>query len=150
MIASGSYKARGTELRFSKSPDKGTECAVVVLRLEDGPDKGAHIEWVGWLTEKTVERTGASLTLMGYDGNDPATVGKNEVSAVVEHESFTRANGEQSVRARVAWINDPNGAGRFQQMTAPEIAGAKDRLRAAMMAFKAKANALAPADEKLF
>ena len=149
MIATGTYRARGLSLTFSKSPEKGTECAVVMLRLEEGPDKGANIEWVGWLTEKMTERTASSLALMGYDGVDLASVSKSEVIAVIEHEEFTRANGEKGARARVAWINDPGGAGRFQQMSGTEVAGAKDRLRAAMTALKAK-GAAAPQDEKLF
>lgn len=151
MIASGSFKARGTELAYAKSPDKGTPCVTVTVRLEEGPDKGSLIDWVGWLTDRTIARTGESLALFGYDGEDPKTVGLKEVIVVIEHEEYDRTNGEKATRARVAWVNDPNGAGRFQQMTAPEIAGAKDRLKAAMTAAKAKQPPSAvAADEKLF
>ena len=138
MIATGNFAAKGAApLEFVKSPEKGTPGVKVAVELKAGPNTGERIEWVGWLTDKTTHRTGESLTLMGYDGSDPATVTRKEFIAVIEHETYNNAAGEQKTRARVAWINDPSGGGRMDPMTAPEVAGAKERLKAAMAAAKA-------------
>lgn len=154
MIATGNYRARGIAGRFSKSPEKGTPCVEVDLRLEEGPDKGAHITWVGWLTDGTIARTAEALGLMGADIDDLSTVGRQEVVAAIEHETFTRKNGEQGQRPRVAWINDPKGGGRMEPLSAPEISGVKERLKAAAMAARAKAGAppaaVNPDDEPRF
>lgn len=150
MIATGSYRARGISLDFIESPEKQTPGVKVVLRLEEGPDKGSNIEWIGWLSEKTIQRTGESLSLFGHDGEDASTITRNEVIAVIEHEEYTRKNGEVAHRPRVSWINDPSGAGRFVQMGPAAVAGAKERIKAAMMAAKAKKPAVDPADEPRF
>jgi hypothetical protein len=151
MIASGTFAARGTSLKFAKSPDKGTECVVVMMRLLDGPDKDATIDWVGWLTDKTTARTQEALALMGYDFHDDASVTKNTVQVVIEHEEYERANGEKGLRPRVAWVNNPSGAGRFDTMGAVEVAGVKERMKAAALAAKNKAGApVSDADEPRF
>jgi hypothetical protein len=141
MIATGSFASKAAgPLEFIKSPDKGTPGVKVVVELKAGPNIGERIEWIGWLTDKTTVRTGESLGIMGYDGNDAASVMKKEFIAVIEHETYKNAAGEDKTRARVAWINDPSGGGRLDPMTAPEVAGAKERLKAAMTAAKAKAS----------
>jgi hypothetical protein len=152
MIATGSYAVRAAEpLSFVKSPEKGTPGVKVTLRLEAGPDKGAHIEWIGWLTDATTARTSESLALLGYDGNDPASVMTKEAIGVIEHEEYTKKSGEKAQRPRVAWINDPTGGGRMDPMTPAETAGAKERLKAAFAAAKAKAGKpVDPADEPRF
>jgi hypothetical protein len=74
---------------------------------------------------------------MGYDFHDDSTVSKNVVQVVIEHEGYTRANGETGQRPRVAWVNNPS----FDTMGAAEIAGVKERLKAAALAAKNKAGA---------
>ena len=151
MIATGSYRAIGVSASLEKSPDKGTEGVRVTIRLEEGSDKGAQIDWVGWLTDKTLARTAESLALMGYDGENLETVRSKAFVVVIEHEAFTRNNGESATRARVAWINDPTGGGRMDPMNVAEVAGAKARLKAAMALAKQKsAKPLDPADEPRF
>lgn len=147
MLATGSYDAKGVSLSFGKSPEKGTPCVIVKLQLLEGPDKGATTEWVGWLTENTEARTGESLRLMGYDGVNDASVGANVFSAVIEHEPYTKADGTPAERDRVAWVNARGAAGRFQQMSSAEVSGAKERLKAAMTALKAKSPVSAAADD---
>jgi len=122
----------------------------VKVRCEylEGPNKGQSIEWIGWLSEKTVARTGESLEIMGYDGSDPETVTKNTFQGVTELEDYTNTAGETKQRPRLQWIN---GASRMVAMNAAEVAGAKDRLKSALMALKAKAGKPAtPEDEPRF
>jgi hypothetical protein len=124
MIAEGTYKARGVSMSDCSSGEKGTPGYTVTLRIEDeGPNKNAMIEWVGWMTEKTEARTAESLVLLGYDGEDYKTVTRNDVMIVVEHETntYTTATGEQKqgTRARVRWINDPARGGASMQPLDP-------------------------------
>jgi len=136
VISQGNYAGRGTVLELIKSPEKGTPGCRVVMQILDGPDKGQTIEWIGWLSDRTSEKTTAALALMGYDGSDERSVSKRDVVLAIEHEEYTRANGESASRARVAWINDPSGGGRLVPMSSTEIAGTKDRLRSAMLALR--------------
>ena len=57
MISSGTFKAHGVKIGMAASSQKGTEAVVVSLELDEGPDKGSRIDWVGWLSEKTAART---------------------------------------------------------------------------------------------
>lgn len=152
MIGTGSFAAKAASpLEFVKSPEKGTPGVQVVVELKAGPNVGERITWIGWLTEATTARTGESLSYMGYDGSDPSSVMKKEFIAVIEHETYQNTAGETKTRARVAWINDPSGGGRMAPMTGPEIAGAKERLAAALTAAKSKKTATGnPADDPKF
>lgn len=63
------------------------------------------VEWRGWLTEKTMERTIESLRLMGWYGDDLYKLKedgalRNEVQITIRHEEF---KGKTS--ARVAFVN---------------------------------------------
>ena len=140
MIGTGSFAAKAVSpLEFIKSPEKGTPGVKVVVELQAGENKGERIDWIGWLTDATTARTGESLTLMGYDGSDPASIQRKEFIAVIEHEQYTNKAGESKTRPRVSWINDPSGGGRLDPMSGAEVAGAKERLKAALTAAKAKA-----------
>ncbi len=118
MIPEGMYLARGMSMSDGKSKDKGTlGITVVFLVTQDGPQKGQMLEWTGWLTEKSKDRTAQSLVLCGFDGTDPETIKKNEVLLVVEHEALppdpNNPSAPERKRARVSWVNDParGGAG---------------------------------------
>ena len=149
MIKTGSFAAKAASpLEFIKSPEKGTPGVKVTIELKAGPNTGERIDWIGWLTDKTTQRTGESLTLMGYDGENPASIQKKEFIAVIEHETYNNTAGEEKTRPRVAWINDPSGGGRLDPMTATEVAGSKERLKAALTAAKAKAGKAAAKDDE--
>ena len=101
MIAPGTVKARASTMRFTNSSEKGTPGVEVVFNILEGPDKGTNVVWRGWMTEKTRVRTAESLEACGFDGENDATVTKNEVYIVIEHEEY-----EGKTRPRVAWVND--------------------------------------------
>lgn len=143
----GSYKARAiAPVTIQKSSNKETPGATVSLRLEEGPHKGAIIEWTGWLSEKAKPRTIESLVLMGFDGDDPASVQKNEIVAVLDNETreYTNDAGEKKTvtEARVQWINDPNRAGgaKFLPLNDAEKASIAGEIRAAVAAHKASSD----------
>ena len=131
-----------------KSPEKGTPGVRVMCGYVDGPNAGQTIEWIGWLSDATVARTAESLANMGYDGSDLTTVTKNSFQGVTEEEEYTNTAGEVKSRPRLKWIN---GASRMVAMSSAEVAGAKDRLKSALIAAKAKTSAPSnPADEPQF
>ena len=137
MIGEGSFKARGVSASFGKSNTKGTPCVTVTLRLEDGPDKGQLIDWVGWLTDSTKARTAESLALLGFDGSDLKTCGANEIVVVIEHEEYTTEAGEVKQTARVRWINDPaRGGSRMQAVTPVEQAAMLADIRGLVLSAK--------------
>jgi hypothetical protein len=88
-----------------------TPCVYTTFRIEsDGPSKGSLIDWQGWLTEKTADRVSESLVYCGFDGTDPASVMRNKVKIVIEHEATPDTNPPR-LQARIKWINDPNRSG---------------------------------------
>lgn len=138
MISEGSFKARGIAASMGKSSQKGTLCVSVTLRLEDGPHKGEMIDWVGWMSDATRARTAESLDLLGFDGDDLATTNRNEVIAVIEHEEFTKQNGEVMKTARVKWLNDPKrGGAKFAPLSSGEAQALMGSLRGYVLAAKA-------------
>jgi hypothetical protein len=116
LISEGSYMARGTSLALINSTNKNTPGATVVFAIADeGPFKGKLIEWTGWLTEKTADRTAESLEFCGFDGKDEKTISKNLVQIVIEHETYAKTDEENGtekvyVSAKVRWVNDPGRA----------------------------------------
>jgi hypothetical protein len=137
-IESGTYTMKATgPAKLVKSPEKGTPGIEVICQYMDGPNVGKTIEWIGWLTEQTIARTGESLGHMGYDGSDLSTVTRQCFQGVTEYETYDKTDGSQGERPRLKWIN---GASRMESMSPAEMTGAKDRLRAAMLAVKAKAS----------
>lgn len=121
MIGAGTFKARGVSAALGKSNQKGTPCVTITFRLEEGPDKGQMIDWVGWLTEATKARTAESMAICGFDGADLKTCCAKDVVLVLEHEEYTNTAGEKKVAARVRWVNDPSrGGARMQGVTPVE------------------------------
>ena len=141
MLAAGTFRAHGVKIGMAASSQKGTEAVVVSLELDEGPDKGSRIDWVGWLSEKTAARTAESLALLGYTGEEDGEIrSPNQILAVLEPEDYTNEAGTTIARMRVRWINDLSGAGGgMKPLAGPELAGAKSRLRAALAAQKGRA-----------
>ena len=112
MIPEGDYLAIAiTPLTTGDSSKVKTPCVYTTFRIEsDGPSKGSLIDWQGWLTEKTADRVSESLVYCGFDGTDPASVMRNKVKIVIEHEAIPDTNPPR-LQARIKWINDPNRSG---------------------------------------
>jgi hypothetical protein len=139
LIDEGSYLANGVELSFIVAKT-GTEGATVLFELADG----RRISWTGWLSEKCLARTGESLALCGYDGADDATISRQTVQLVIEHEDYDDPEtGESKTTHRVKWVNDPNrSVGMGEPMTPAQATVAKQRLRGVVLAAaKAKGSA---------
>jgi hypothetical protein len=138
----GAYKAKAVgPVDFQKSSQKETPAAVVQMRIEDGPHKGTTLSWSGWLSDKAKPRTIESLVLMGFDGEDPNSVTKKEVIAVLDNEAYEYKNdaGEtkSGSRARINFINDPERSVGFTPLSDAERAVIAGDIRASVQAHKA-------------
>jgi hypothetical protein len=119
---------------------------------QEGPQKGQTVEWVGYLTDKTKDRTAESLVLCGFDGTDSTTIGKNEVLLVIEHEDYTpdptptNPNPAAQKRAKVQWINDPaRGGAGMVALEGAELAQVDADLRALVFVKREEMNRKAAA-----
>jgi hypothetical protein len=156
LISEGSYMAKALPPRETIFIKAGTGSAGVHLMfqlIDDGPFKGREIEWSGWLTDKTKERTAESLTICGFDGDDEQTVTRNVVQLVIEHESnVSEKSGKTYVNARVKWINDPSRSRtQFTPMDEASRLQAKATLRGLVLASKeARSKSAPPGDASSF
>lgn len=87
--------------------NSGTDFISADFEIVDMDENKFKVEWRGWLTEKTMERTLKSLRLMGWDGDDIyedlSSAKRNKVQIDVRHEEY-----KGKTTARVAFINELN------------------------------------------
>ena len=98
MIEEGQYTARAVGFSFHEAKS-GTKLIRVRFRIESG----IEVEWTGFFTPDTAERTVDSLLYAGWVGGDLATLeglGSTQVKIDVQHEEY---NGRVYPRAR--WVN---------------------------------------------
>ena len=146
----GTYKARATEVMLGNSRTKGTPVVGVQFVVMDGVSAGQKINWNGYLTEKTAERTIESLQHCGWEGDDLSElakglhgINKNEVEIVVEMEAYqgTDADKQGNMYPKVQWVNQPGGRGpKFggDAMDVSQLANFGKRFKGVAMALKAK------------
>ena len=101
-IEAGEYLAKAVETQWCLS-SKGTKSICVRFELLSGDDaKGKFINWYGYFSEKTWERTIESLRYMGFKGDDLTELGElsQEVRIVCVVEEY-----EGREQVKVKWIN---------------------------------------------
>ena len=93
---------------FGETPAKGTAFIRIPLEVVEGPCKGQHITYNGWLTDKNMDRVIKTLaSVFGFDGNlnaladGTATFADKLCSITTEMESY-----EGKLRCKVAWLNN--------------------------------------------
>lgn len=142
----GTYRARATEAQLFEA-NSGTPGINIVFVVTDGPEKGAHVRYTGWMSDRAYERTLESLESCGWKGEDPSELNdglhgldKNEVELVVEMEPY-EGNDERHVGksfARVKWVNRIGGLRVENAMPKDKakVFGAQmaERIRAARLA----------------
>ncbi len=117
LLPPGSYRARAVASHYDLSSQKLTPFAKITFEIIEGPEKGRQIDWIGYLSEKTMERTVESLRNCGYAGNNPeelSNCGPNaiagllprEVQIVTQHKEF-----RGSVSDEVRWVNEVGQSG---------------------------------------
>ena len=100
-IAAGTYKAKPESYQWCYS-SKGTKAICVRFEILDGDDAGTYINWYGYFSEKTWERTVESLKYMGFKGTDLTELGELQemVSLEVINEEYNGKN-----QSKVKWVN---------------------------------------------
>ena len=113
----------------------GTGTPHVAVLFED--INGDRITWYGYLTDKALERTVASLQILGWNpaehGGDIASLNGTGILAGAEAEVVVEAeeyNGD--IQMKVKWVNE-RGGGLGSGMGADEAATFASDLRAKIM-----------------
>lgn len=110
MVPVGTYKAVAKSVKCDESREKRTPYVRIMFEIQEGTEAGQSVEWTGWLTEKTQERTMETIILTcGWKGNDLSALNDGvmngidgDVFIVVEHED-NPDNGK--TYAKVRWVN---------------------------------------------
>jgi hypothetical protein len=119
LLPATTYTAQAVDGYLSHTKD-GKEQIVVKFAIVGGPHDGQSVDWTGFFTERTFDRTIQSLRYCGWRGDDIADltgVDTHEVEIVVEHNEY---NGK--VYPRVAWVNQIGGRARMPAEEAREFA----------------------------
>lgn len=94
-------RARKDSWDLGKSGDK--ECIAVLFDYVDQNGEAGSIQWWGYFTEKTWERTLDSLRYMGWQSDDLGNLDgldANEVELVLDEEEY-----DGKKRLKVQWVN---------------------------------------------
>lgn len=117
-ITPGTKIARPYAGRFIKS-EKGTLGLEVAFKFKEG-DLDETLTWVGWLSEKAMERTMKTLVeVLGFNGDDSVDANSvltnpkalnyaQDVSLVIEMEINPN---DQKQYPRIKWVNQLGGSG---------------------------------------
>lgn len=129
MIEKGRHKARAQGFEFGVSPNKGTK----FIRVPFQTESGESVNWDGYFTEKTLDRTMDSLEHMGWDGQSlsaPRGIGDQDCYIVVDHETH-----EGKTYAKVQWVNSLNGGGLKEEikMDAQTLSALDDEFKADLL-----------------
>jgi hypothetical protein len=94
MIPEGTFSAVARGGTLSESENKKTPQVVVSFEITTAEHAGTTINWFGFLTDKTTERTIESLRYAGWKGSDLADLSDLAkpdtpvVELVIEHEEY--------------------------------------------------------------
>lgn len=154
MTPIGTYRARAMRGEFGESKKKGTAYVRVPFQIVDGEHKGEVVQWGGYFTDKTTERTIESLRSCGctFPGDDVTNLeglGTQDVEVVVEHETYTRDDGEERMVAKVQWVNGLGGIPEEQKMSDTRKRSFASQMKGAIKATsKPRANGAPPAQRQ--
>jgi len=113
MLPEGTFAAVARGATLSESENKKTPQVVVSFEITTAEHAGTTINWFGFLTDKTTERTIESLRYAGWKGSDLSDLSdlsKSDtpiVELVIEHEEY-----EGKTRPKVQWVNRVGRAGK--------------------------------------
>src|SRR4051812_5203366 len=112
MLPAGTFAAVARGAVLTESANKKTPQIVVNFEITTAEYAGNRIDWFGFLTDKTTERTIESLRYAGWRGSDLSDLSDLSrddtpvVEVVIEHEEY-----EGKSRPKVQWVNRMGGRG---------------------------------------
>lgn len=134
MLPEGTFHAVARSAVLSESSKNKTPQVVVTFEITTAEHAGTKIDWFGFLTDKTTERTIESLRYAGWKGADLSDLSDLErddtpvVALVVEHEEY-----EGKTRAKVQWVNREGGRGAAA-LPAAQAKAIAEKMRGAIAA----------------
>jgi len=100
----GKYKAQCNAYEYAESKTGKTHIA---CRFEISADDGKkYINWMGFFTEKTRERTFESLRYMGWNGKSLSELGPMNLHVELD---VVNEEWEGREHSKVAWVNSAKG-----------------------------------------
>jgi hypothetical protein len=126
-IEPGKYIGRATAAVRSRSSN-GNERVVVSFVITQGKYDGKICTWLGYLTEKTADRTLESLRTCGWTGNDIDNldgIEANEVELDVRHNQNPETG---KTHVEVRWVNALGGFRNRMSSNDAFAARIRDRL----------------------
>lgn len=137
----GTFKARAKRDEWTfGATDKGNEYIAVLFEVTQGEHAGHTLQWRGFFTDKTVDRTLDSLRHCGWDGDDIMRLDgldRNEVEIVVEEETYDdKQTGERKTVSKVQWVNRPARVRVQNELTGQSLAAFAARFRGKAVAHK--------------
>lgn len=141
MIQAGTYIAHATQWELGLTKE-GREQICVQFEILEGDYAGYTLNWFGYFTDKTTERTIQSLRYCGWKGDDLQNLdadgmGTLQVQIVVEMEEATEGKSAGKTFPKVRWVNRLGGGGPIK-LERPMDTNQK-RMFAARMKLHAKA-----------
>ena len=141
----GTYIAKAIGGSFGNSSQKGTPGVAITFQVKDSTDR---VTWIGWMSEKTIERTMDTVAMLGFredlDVKDnkfgPEHLADKEVEIVVEMEPSQKD--PMKSYPKVAWVNELGGA-KFGGLSSTGNAVPKN-LKAMLAAARARTGQKAP------
>lgn len=137
MIQAGTYLAKPVAGAFDNNNKNKTLGVGVQFQIKNTTEK---VWWVGWLSEKAMERTCQTLALLGFDEsktpkleNGKATFDGSyfdpsaEVEIVIELEKYIAKDGTEKTRPKVQWVNQPGGS-KFGKIEPQELTSELTRI----------------------
>jgi len=134
MIDEGEYTAKATQWDWGFAGTDNKKQVVIQFEIVEGPFAGHVINYYGFFTDKTKQRTIESLRYCGWKNDDIMAMdgmGDLLVRIVVKHEPW-----EGKVNAKVAWVNRLGGGGPIKLEKPMDMA--QKRMFAAEMRMLAK------------
>lgn len=134
MSYAGTHRARAKE--WALDVQGGKECIVVRFEFVGGQHEGRSIQWWGYFTEKTEDRTIESMRHCGWDSDSLAeldSLGNNEVDLVIEDEEY-----QGKWRSKVKWVNRLQRLNVKAPMNQAQLSAFAARMRGKTVASKQK------------
>lgn len=125
----GTYRAKAIDFDFGVA-GTGTDQIAICFELTEGDCEKEQINWYGYFTEGTAERTIKTLRDLGWTGDNLATMGiedlSEEVSLVIEE--------DERGSLKVKWVNTGGGVALKTRMSNDQKNAFAARMRGFCMA----------------
>jgi len=139
MIPEGKYNAHAIQWDFGFAGEKNTRQVCVQFEILEGEFAGHCINWYGYFTDKSKDRTMQSLRYCGWSNDDIMSMegmGRYIVQLDIGHEEKTEGKNQGKIFPKVKFVNRLGGGGPIKLEKPMDMA--QKRMFAAEMKMLAK------------